>query len=634
MENENNANQDSKHELNGKVGFLLGNKSGSYLSLSGKPTSRYMGFFVRHNGRLYRTLEDIIPVEGREVLKIVQKFWCIERLCKSHIEFKETFLMVPGKNSFVYETDREMTLNLLFDFKESYDSRQYGRSYSVKIYNDIAVVEFTKQTDKREDSQDDSGQGHEEYKMYCAIASKNDTKSDIKSDVKDNINNSSFKSVEDWTKRDYLLDRARQSQPFERWVYRALKAKSKCLVFSVAETEKKAISEAKEVIGSLSKIKLECEVQVKRYINGAGRIEDRELELAYKCCKSSLDSLLVRSDVTGLYAGLWWFFQFWTRDETISCKALSSLGFRDEAKKILLENLKQLRGSKLPNFRPDGTHFSADAVGWLFFRLNELIDENRLSIEEINVVSVALKKAIDDMLACETKEHLPYLPPKETWMDSIDRAGVRIEICCQRIFMYKMAAKLSKEPKEREFYSKLAEQLIEKIRDLLWEGSYLMDGAVIAHGKWTYDTKVRPNIFIAYAFEPELLNRELWLKCFQKILAECWMEWGGISTLSINDPDFKPHHSGENALSYHNGDSWFWLDNLAALCMARVSREHFDKYINSIVKASSTEILYHGLIGHHAELSSASELKSEGCLAQAWSSAMFIELVHELHRIH
>ena len=60
-------------------------------------------------------------------------------------------------------------------------------------------------------------------------------------------------------------------------------------------------------------------------------------------------------------------------------------------------------------------------------------------------------------------------------------------------------------------------------------------------------------------------------------------------------------------------------------------KRKYDFYIDKIIDASSEEILFKGFIGHHAELSSAKELRSEGCLCQTWSSAMFIELINEVY---
>jgi len=63
----------------------------------------------------------------------------------------------------------------------------------------------------------------------------------------------------------------------------------------------------------------------------------------------------------------------------------------------------------------------------------------------------------------------------------------------------------------------------------------------------------------------------------------------------------------------------------------RINREKYRDKIEAIIRASTDEILWSGAIGHHAELSSAEAMRSEGCLAQAWSAASYIELMHEIN---
>jgi glycogen debranching enzyme len=54
-------------------------------------------------------------------------------------------------------------------------------------------------------------------------------------------------------------------------------------------------------------------------------------------------------------------------------------------------------------------------------------------------------------------------------------------------------------------------------------------------------------------------------------------------------------------------------------------------FINKITEASIKDILEMGYYGYHSEISSAFKQEPLGCWAQAWSTAMFIELCHELN---
>ena len=64
--------------------------------------------------------------------------------------------------------------------------------------------------------------------------------------------------------------------------------------------------------------------------------------------------------------------------------------------------------------------------------------------------------------------------------------------------------------------------------------------------------------------------------------------------------------------------------------MHKLNKRKFSKEILKILNSSTSEILYMGIIGYCAEVSSASNLKSEGCQAQAWSSSTYIELCNEI----
>ena len=168
----------------------------------------------------------------------------------------------------------------------------------------------------------------------------------------------------------------------------------------------------------------------------------------------------------------------------------------------------------------------------------------------------------------------------------------------------------------------MAKHLKERIKSSFWDGNMLADGL--------HDFTIRPNVFLAYYVYPELLSEDEWKICFENALKKLWLEWGGLTTIDKENPLFKPKHTGANNLSYHRGDSWYWVNNLAAVCMHRLDKDHFNAYVEMVLEASTREILWMGAVANHAEVSSAFRQESRGCLSQAWSLAMYIELVNEL----
>jgi len=199
------------------------------------------------------------------------------------------------------------------------------------------------------------------------------------------------------------------------------------------------------------------------------------------------------------------------------------------------------------------------------------------------------------------------------------RAGARIEIQAMHLNMLHLMHQLSHD----SAYEKKEKNLRSDVLEAFWNGNLLGDGVE--------EFTARPNVFIAYYMYPDLLSRSDWQACFENVLEKLWLEWGGLSSIDRKHALFTADYSGIDNRSYHRGDSWFWLNNLAAVCLYRNNAIKFEDKILKVIEASSNEILWHGAVGHHAEISSASHLSSKGCFAQAWSASMFIELIMELY---
>jgi glycogen debranching enzyme len=210
----------------------------------------------------------------------------------------------------------------------------------------------------------------------------------------------------------------------------------------------------------------------------------------------------------------------------------------------------------------------------------------------------------------------------DTSFQGDERGGIRIEIQAMRSFLYSLAFELT----GNDMYIGLRDSLVKAVRSQMWNGKELADGLC--------DFIQRPNLFMAYLFAPEILAPDEWKTAFRTALSRLWLPWGGLSSIDKKNGLMTWDSTGEQVKSYHRGDSWFWINNLAALVLHRLDPKEFATTIESIIKASTKEILGSGLYGHAAEISSASHLDSEGCLAQCWSAATYIELLHEVRNLH
>jgi hypothetical protein len=560
----------------GGANLILSNSKGGFLNL-GLPNSKFQGFFVS-DGEVFKVLEEIRG--GGEVLEVSSNIFSVRMRRKN---FTESFVLPKNFNSLVYETAGEQELEFVFDVRKAYDLTDAGRIYKFHQEKNAVILEFTKYGEP----------------IFVVVGN-------VKGVV----------PVGSWVEQDYSADGRRNSPPFRWWVYSAFKAKSGLVVITAYRDREKAVEENALVLRELKRIMVNEKNAVKHIAVGA---DDKSIAVNYSA--NALSGLVFSSGVEGIIAGFPWFFQLWTRDEAVSLRALGLVGEEQLEKKILLQRITMIDSSgRLPNRIPGSGIASADSVGWLFLRFNDvlkLLDDN-----EKKLVSAGLKNALELLIKNFHRDGFFVNGPLETWMDTDfggdSRGGARIEIQALMAGMFNLAYSLTRE----EIYSRLAESLVKNVRSKFLAGGFIKDGSA--------DFTVRPNIFIAYYACPGLFPRGVWEKCFDYALSRLWLEWGGISTIDKTSPLFTSDYTGENNKSYHRGDSWYWLNNLAAVCMCRLNKNRFKHYINAILDASVRDILWQGAVGASSEVSSASRQTASGCLSQAWSSAMFIELCSEL----
>ncbi len=589
------------------TGLVLGNNLGNYFYLTDSEESRYQGFFYA-NGRnykneleVYKVIDGINIIERGEVDEVENNFFEVERKFKSGIS--EKYFLPDGFSSLCVQTNKKVSAQVVLDARHPYDSRELGRFYDIKFTKDCILIRFIKNRDESEDAGDGN---KKEFTLYLAIKT----------------DKNKFEKIEKFVSKYYQKDFKRNSSPYNRFVYKAINIEFKKAVFSVAKTPKKAIEEAKEVFKNFRKLSDKGRDLYKKL--EIPKITDEEIKMACLCAQNSVYTMMVENNnKKGAYAGLPWFFHFWHRDEAISLLQIYKLN-QNLAKKIILAQIKFITDdgqiAKKRLYGIDNNELSSvDALGWLANRIIKLDEKYSLPEDfkmdivsklELAVANLIQKRTDDDGLAVSYKN--------ETWMDSLEREGARIEIQACRLNMYRLLYKFTK----NDQYEILEKELKEKVFEKFYVDGVLRDG--------NDDVTIRSNIFIVAYLYPELLNDEKWEACFDKALQKLFLEWGGIASLDVTDCEFISEDTGENSASYHNGNSWYWVNNLTALVLYRINAHKYSDYINKIMEASTNEILYKGIAGHHSEVSSAGRQTASGCEAQLWSSAMYLEVFDEI----
>ena len=557
-------------------------KEGSYLWTGIEPSSRYQGWFLDLGKKgLVKIIEDI-RFQGREVVSgmIVG----LENIKKTGLGFCET-LYLPERSAIICESDKFASVEIFFDIKDPYESPEFGRNYRVWKEDGAIIVNFTQENGKIPE-------------IFAAIWG----------------DFGIIEIKEEWIKHDYDYDRVRGDKPFERWVFKPAKILASRIAVAAALTKDEAINKVREAWSDrLAKKNGELSL-----------IFNSELDAAQQAAARALAMLKVKKNgKSALRAGLPWFFQIWRRDEAVSLKGLSLVD-PAAAIDIFWRQIEELAAEDF-KYRD-----SVDAIGWLFLRAGEFIDAGKFGIEETKRIFGVLEKSIEKLLVEDTKNDLAVHGLKQTWMDSLERRGAAIEIQALRLRMYALAARIADTEEKKNYYYNLEAAAWIRIRDKFFQNGKLADIYNPVTGR--ADFKVRPNVFLAAYAYPELLKKSEWAEVFDNTLEKLWLDWGGLSTLDKKDAGFCGSDTGVDPTAYHNGDSWFWVNNLAAVVLNRFDREKYENYINKIFEASANDILWHGAIGCASEISSAEKYASAGCVNQAWSNATFLELAAELKR--
>jgi glycogen debranching enzyme len=156
------------------------------------------------------------------------------------------------------------------------------------------------------------------------------------------------------------------------------------------------------------------------------------------------------------------------------------------------------------------------------------------------------------------------------------------------------------------------------------EANVALDGL---HSDGAPDRSGRSNVFLAWYAFPGLIPEDAWRSTFARAIGALWLEWGGLSSVAKDSVAFRMWDSGEDTSAYHRGDSWYFVNNIAAIAL----HEHgFFAQANALLRASVRDLLDEGVAGHASEISSAGRQEAMGCHAQAWSASTLLEALLRL----
>ncbi|MCB9359213.1 hypothetical protein H6503_04740 [Candidatus Woesearchaeota archaeon] len=567
--------------------YVISNDLGSFYFWSEVPYSKFCGLHFNVKGTIFKCLESAVTPQK---LRVSNDSYT--GILNQREGMLESIYLSRQKNAIAFRYSHPTEILLNFDIKKHDDWDEWGRHYEISEVRGCILLTFHKR-------------GQEEYTVYAAIKSRH----------------KNFDKIARFVERDYSYDEYRHSQNV-RYIFEALKLYSSHFTIAFSTDKNEAIYDAKHLYRHYDVIhRLDKRSGMKIDIVMA----TEDISSAYKHAQLSLSRLV---NDNGIYAGYPWFCQVWSRDELISM--VPYIKFDPEFAKGLISKYFKHNNycGRLPAILPDKGLKSADGAGWLAMRLQQLIKSNPDMFKSGDKHKYALffEKMIFFLQKYHHKNELVFSDMNETWMDTSyeddGRKGYCIEIQALALRMLDLMHMLTGDEK----YHEQLQDLKKAVRRLF----YSEDDKII-YDHLDEDMKptgrIRPNIFIAHYVFPDMFTKEEWEQAFDTSLKALWLKWGGLSTLDQGDPRFVDEYTGEDNKSYHRGDSWYFLNCMAAMAMYKVDKKKYMPKIDKIIESTTKDCLENGVIGSIAEVSPAKSQDGVGCLSQAWSLAMYIELI-------
>jgi len=583
--------------------FIITNQNGDYLALGNPNHSNYDGLFFKSAQSYFKTIANIASQHETTSLLLHDDF--IERKISGSTQ--QFFLHEDGlllRHTIHNSEDAKPAITL--DCKQLYDESDTGRIYSVEesifhasdTLGDLHIlrVRYTKYIDDTRSAT--------AYELCLCIAS-----------------TSPFARIDRWRNAQYEYDNRRKSH-YTPWVYDlATIEQNGDTAIALGQNNDEAQWKAVGMLLRRQKI-----IQQIR-----SRSQPPTLPAKAQPAWRALATLKINN---GMYAGLPWFFQYWSRDELTCCGGLLAAGQYDLVVKIIDRWFSVVRhDGTLPAIFPDKGLESSDAPGWLGKRVMDLINslsaKNRLgSLSHDTLVRWRDHTGIMlDHIVSRMRDGLLWSGYNTTWMDTSKdddgRSGARIEIQALLLALVDAHALLCTITRHEVAEKRKIAWVVRENAKRFVSGDVLLDGL---YDNGSPDFTVRPNIFLAWYIAPDLFVQQEWEKFFSSALPKIWLPWGGVSSVAKDDWRFCPTYTGEDVASYHRGDSWYFINNIVAMALHSVNPAMFASTIQQIVAASEHDLLTLGYIGHCSEVSSASVQEAAGCHAQAWSASTLIEL--------
>lgn len=344
-------------------------------------------------------------------------------------------------------------------------------------------------------------------------------------------------------------------------------------------------------------------------------------------------------------AGYHW-FEPWGRDTFISLPGLLLVTGRfDEAKGILQNFMRYLKGGMIPNFVADKTgvpvYNTVDATLWYVNAVYQYLkytgDYGFVKSELwANLKAIIENYQHGTMFGIRLDgDGLLVHGPRLTWMDAVvegeaitPREGKAVEIQALWYNALKIMESLANQFGEgapSKEYLAMAEQTRISFNEKYWNPKQGCLYDVL--GADGVDASLRPNQVFAVSLDYSVLNKEYSRQVVDFVTDKLVTSYG-LRTLSLDDPKFVGKCFGDRRsrdTAYHNGTIWPWLLGpyiTAYLKVNDYTAQARKQALKDYLLPLFTVGLHKGGLGTINEIYDCdSPNAARGCISQAWSVA-------------
>ena len=385
-----------------------------------------------------------------------------------------------------------------------------------------------------------------------------------------------------------------------------------------------------------------------------------DLNKAYRWAVISMDQLIMKQpgagkQVTGIFAGLPWFNNYWGRDTFISLPGAVLVTGRFEQAKEILESFAQFQNNnpgdsnygRIPNqVTTDNISYNtADGTPWFIRELWEYYQYSG-DRELLETLFPVVERAVQGALKYHTDQYY-FLThgDAETWMDAqgtdgpwSPRGNRAVEVQAlwyQQLIASSYIAKILDKNKQAGNWLNVADQLKSNFQKKFWDNQrFSLYDHLNTNDK--PDEKIRPNqIFAITVPEEPLIKAEHEFMLLKEVTTRLTYSYG-VASLWQHDPDFHPFHVlpkyYPKDAAYHNGIVWTWL---AGPVISSLMKYGYQNLAYEILASESDQILNWGAVGTLSELldvipEPGKEIpNSSGTVSQAWSLAEYLRNIYQ-----